>query len=143
MLLNFSREKELIWTQQWRASTAIYFFLRYPVIAFQIFNVYISGYSTQQVSIQYYRQKTSAENSAVRSAIVQYPLINVPMTAYSCNALYKFTWALSIILTRIAITGKFKLVISLVVLTSCLLQLHLHCACTRSWDLVGKASFWP
>ncbi|EKM58239.1 uncharacterized protein PHACADRAFT_252415 [Phanerochaete carnosa HHB-10118-sp] len=43
-----SREIDLVWRQKWRASTAIYFLLRYPVVAFQIFNVYASSYTTPQ-----------------------------------------------------------------------------------------------
>ncbi|KIP11194.1 hypothetical protein PHLGIDRAFT_125075 [Phlebiopsis gigantea 11061_1 CR5-6] len=49
IILNAPREKELIWDQRWRVSTAIYFVIRYPVLAFQIFNVYItSGHETAQ-----------------------------------------------------------------------------------------------
>jgi len=69
-----SREIDLVWRQKWRASTVIYFFLRYPVIAFQIFNVYASSYTTPH-----------------------------------CDALYRFTWAFSILLTRVAITASFVL----------------------------------
>ncbi|GJE94550.1 hypothetical protein PsYK624_107200 [Phanerochaete sordida] len=74
LLLNTGREVDLVWRQKWRASTAIYFFLRYPVIAFQIFNVYASAYTTPH-----------------------------------CDALYRFTWAFSILLTRVAITASFAL----------------------------------
>ena len=48
LLLNISREADLIWRQKWRASTVIYFFLRYPVVAFQVFNAYASVHKTPQ-----------------------------------------------------------------------------------------------
>ncbi|THV04063.1 hypothetical protein K435DRAFT_835517 [Dendrothele bispora CBS 962.96] len=42
VLLNLDREKRLIWEEKFRASTLLYYILRYPVIAFQIFTLFIA-----------------------------------------------------------------------------------------------------
>ncbi|KAI0703429.1 hypothetical protein BC835DRAFT_1318818 [Cytidiella melzeri] len=74
LVLSASREKELIWQREFRSSSVIYVILRYPVIAFQLFNVVI-GHTT----------------------------------IHDCNVLYRFTWAASSIITRLAITVSFML----------------------------------
>lgn len=91
LIINLGREKELIWEQKWRASTLIYFLLRYPVFAFQIFNVYTSAYTSSSQYEQAYQQSFCLECPP------------------NCDTLNRFTWALTIIPTRLAITASFVL----------------------------------
>ena len=48
VLINLAREKRLVWDEKFRPSSVLYYLTRYPVVAFQIFNVYASAYTTPQ-----------------------------------------------------------------------------------------------
>lgn len=48
VLINLAREKRLVWDEKFRPSSVLYYLTRYPVVAFQIFNVVYTP-STPQV----------------------------------------------------------------------------------------------
>lgn len=74
ILLNLPREKRLVWDSKFRASSILYYMVRYPVIVYQVFNVsYIPGVTPH------------------------------------CDVWDKFTWAISLVLTRVAIVASFVL----------------------------------
>jgi len=50
ILLNLGREKRLVWEESFRISTVLYYILRYPVIAFQVFTLFLAP-DLPQVSI--------------------------------------------------------------------------------------------
>ncbi|KAF9262191.1 hypothetical protein L218DRAFT_451466 [Marasmius fiardii PR-910] len=49
IIINIDREKRLVWDAKFRASTVLYYILRYPVIAFQFFTVFLSPTLPQYV----------------------------------------------------------------------------------------------
>lgn len=49
ILLNLGREKELIWDTKFRTSSVLYYMTRYPVVAYQVFNVCYSPTTTPKV----------------------------------------------------------------------------------------------
>lgn len=53
ILINLEREKRLVWDAKFRASSVLYYVLRYPVIAFQVFTIFES-HITSQVCIPSY-----------------------------------------------------------------------------------------
>lgn len=111
LLLSASREKHLVWDQKFRVSSVIYLFLRYPVIAFQVFNVCISYTAQQEVCSRSCRvsQRCRTDNDLVvrifLTSVIPDITDKVSPIYDSCDALYRFAWALSIIVTRVAISG--------------------------------------
>ncbi|KAI0700656.1 hypothetical protein C8T65DRAFT_657401 [Cerioporus squamosus] len=73
VLINLAREKRLVWDEKFCPSSVLYYLTRYPVVAYQIFNV-----------------------------------VYTPTTPH-CDALDKFTWFISLVLTRFAICASFIL----------------------------------
>lgn len=49
ILINLSREKRLVWDTDFRPSSVVYYMVRYPVIAYQVFNVSYTPGVTPQV----------------------------------------------------------------------------------------------
>ncbi len=49
VLINLAREKRLVWDETFRPSSVLYYLTRYPVVAYQIFNV-VYTWTTPQVS---------------------------------------------------------------------------------------------
>ncbi|KAI0342659.1 hypothetical protein BDW22DRAFT_131793 [Trametopsis cervina] len=47
ILINLEREKRLVWDAKFRASSVLYYVLRYPVIAFQVFTIFESHITSQ------------------------------------------------------------------------------------------------
>ncbi|KAE9394488.1 hypothetical protein BT96DRAFT_998492 [Gymnopus androsaceus JB14] len=79
ILINLGREVDLVWSAKFRWSSLIYFMNRYPVVAFQIWEL---CYSTK---------------------IPQY------VRFFPCDAWYSFFWYASFLPTRAAITASFAL----------------------------------
>ncbi|RPD79459.1 hypothetical protein L226DRAFT_567567 [Lentinus tigrinus ALCF2SS1-7] len=79
VLINLAREKRLVWDEKFRPSSVLYYMTRYPVVAYQIFNVVYTPSTPQSLSPS------------------------------SCDALDKFTWFISLVLTRFAICASFIL----------------------------------
>ncbi|RDX42037.1 hypothetical protein OH76DRAFT_1363513, partial [Lentinus brumalis] len=79
VLISLAREKRLVWDETFRPSSVLYYLTRYPVVAYQIFNVVYTP-TTPQVILP-----------------------------RSCDALDKFTWFISLVLTRFAICASFIL----------------------------------
>ncbi|KAF8523468.1 hypothetical protein BU17DRAFT_85772 [Hysterangium stoloniferum] len=85
ILINLAREKELIWTEGFKASTLLYYMVRYPVFAKIIFQA-VATPETPKYDIPL---STAAYSSL----------------AYSCDIWSKLTFAMAILPARIAING--------------------------------------
>ncbi|KAF9055619.1 hypothetical protein BJ165DRAFT_1427337 [Panaeolus papilionaceus] len=90
ILLNLDREQKLIWSDPLRPSSVLYYFVRYPVIAKQIFFLRSTPHMPQ-----------------VGSNFIDVFIYLSRLASSYCDALNRFTFTISIILTRVAIVMSF------------------------------------
>ncbi|KZT28088.1 hypothetical protein NEOLEDRAFT_1146105 [Neolentinus lepideus HHB14362 ss-1] len=81
IVLNLGREKQLVWDAKFRMYSMLYYMSRYPLVPFTIFEVFYTP------------------------TIPQHALTS----AYYCTAIYRSTWAIALVPTRIAIVASFVL----------------------------------
>ncbi|KAF5358751.1 hypothetical protein D9758_008593 [Tetrapyrgos nigripes] len=88
ILLNIDREKRLIWEEGFRVSTVLYYILRYPVIAFQIFTLLLGPNLAQlrsNVQIHVHSFYYSDEDSDLRdgSSSLSFSIASFIMRVYA------------------------------------------------------------
>ncbi|KAI0687744.1 hypothetical protein BC835DRAFT_1309104 [Cytidiella melzeri] len=68
ILLNLGREKQLVWDTKFRSSSVLYYVVRYPVLAFQIFTIFES--------------EIKHENFTLRDTQNQLSIVNLPAASF-------------------------------------------------------------
>ncbi|TFK49406.1 hypothetical protein OE88DRAFT_1727176 [Heliocybe sulcata] len=81
IVLNLGREKQLVWDTKFRTYSMLYYMSRYPLVPFTIFEALYTPTVPQTVRI----------------------------SGICCKAIYQSTWAIALILTRVAIIASFVL----------------------------------
>ncbi|KAF4615696.1 hypothetical protein D9613_012526 [Agrocybe pediades] len=100
LLINLDREQELIWSEGLRASSLLYYAVRYPVIARQIFYVCYTGMEyVSQVRYPF----------VLGSKVLNCKIADVQTLIAHCNLWYQFVSVWSLLIPRVAIALSFIL----------------------------------